>query len=294
MRHLPHLLLASLLALPVCAAEAPRTMGELLAASAATDWREIDPANTLQLELDSGVVLIELAPAFAPRHVANIKALARSGWYDGLDIVRVQDNFVAQWGDPESTRPIQSGVRTLPAEFTVPVDPTAPFTRLPDVDGYAPITGFASGLPAARDAPSKHTWLTHCYGMLGVGRDNAADSGGGSELYVVIGHAPRQLDRNTTVVGRVVSGIERLSALPRGTGAMGFYAEGEPRVPIRRLRVVSDLAPADRIRLEALRTDTPLFQELVELRRNRRDEWYLAPAGHIDLCSVPLPVRLSR
>lgn len=292
MRHLHPLLLASLLALPVCAAETPRTMGELLAASAASDWREIDPANTLQLELESGVVLIELAPAFAPRHVANIKALARSGWYDGLEIVRVQDNFVVQWGDPEGKRPIRAGARTLPAEFTAPIDPAVPFTRLPDIDGYAPITGFASGFPAARDARSERTWLAHCYGMLGVGRDNAADSGGGSELYVVIGHAPRQLDRNTTVAGRVVWGIERLSALPRGTGAMGFHAQGEPRVPIRRIALVSDLAPADRIRLEALRTDTPLFRELIELRRNRRDEWYRVPAGHIDLCSVPLPVRL--
>lgn len=294
MRCLPHLLFASLLALPVCAAESPRTMGELLAASAVSDWREIDPANTLQLELDSGVVLIELAPAFAPHHVANIKALARGGWYDGLDIVRVQDNFVAQWGDPEGKRPIRDTARTLPAEFTVPVVADAGFTRLADIDGYAPITGFASGFPAARDAESKRTWLTHCYGMLGVGRDNAADSGGGSELYVVIGHAPRQLDRNTTVVGRVVWGIEHLSALPRGTGAMGFYAEGEPRVPIRRLSLVADLEPAHRLHLEALRTDTPLFQELIELRRNRRDEWYQVPAGHIDLCSVPLPVRLRR
>ena len=77
----------------------PRTTQELLDASSATDWRRPDPANTLYMELEGGRVVIELAPDFAPRHVANIRTLAKQGFWDGLTIYRSQDNFVVQFGD---------------------------------------------------------------------------------------------------------------------------------------------------------------------------------------------------
>ncbi|MGE0581901.1 MAG: peptidylprolyl isomerase [Steroidobacteraceae bacterium] len=274
----------------VASAAPPRSLGELLAGSAPGDWRAPDPENTLYMEIDSGRVIIELAPGFAPHHVAAIRALVRSHYYDGQAIGRVQDNFVVQWGDP-----VAKGVKvpTLSAEFTRPVTAALPFTVLPDHDGYAPVVGFTHGLPAARDAAGRTTWLAHCYGTLGVGRDMGADSGSGAELYVAIGHAPRQLDRNATVAGRVVYGMERLAALPRGTGPMGFYEKPAEGTTIRSLRVAADVPAADRTPLEVLRTDTPLFQQLVELRRNRTDDWYKTTAGYIDLCSVPLPVRVG-
>jgi peptidylprolyl isomerase len=109
--------------------------------------------------------------------------------------------------------------------------------------------------------------------MVGAGRDNATDSGGGTELYAVIGHAPRHLDRNVTLLGRVVQGMELLSALPRGPGAMGFYEKPEQRVPIKTVRVAADVPESERSALEILRTDTATFQELIESRRNRREEW---------------------
>jgi peptidylprolyl isomerase len=127
--------------------------------------------------------------------------------------------------------------------------------------------------------------------MVGAGRENDADSGGGPELYAVIGHAPRHLDKNVTLFGRVVQGIERLSTLPRGTAALGFYETAGERAPIRRVRVAADVAAADQVALELIRTDTDTFAALVESRRNRRDEWFKATAGHIELCNVPLPVR---
>ena len=127
--------------------------------------------------------------------------------------------------------------------------------------------------------------------MVGAGRDNDADSGGGPELYAVIGHAPRHLDRNVTLLGRVVSGIERLSTLPRGTLALGFYEKPEQRVPIRAVRLAADVPLKDRAALEVIRTDTETFRALVESRRNRRDDWTKVPAGHVELCNVPLPVR---
>ena len=274
-----------------------KTMAEVLEASTPEDWRQPDPERTLYLELASGRVVIELAPDFAPQHVANILKLARGGYYDGLAILRVQDNFVVQWGDPDAAeegarKPLPKGAKlTLAAEFTRPDSQDLEFTVLPDADGYAPQTGFAGGFPAARDPASARAWMTHCYGTLGAGRDNEVNSGGGTELYVVSGHAPRQLDRNITVAGRVLQGMELLSSLPRGTAALGFYEKAGQRVPIQRVRVAADVPAAERTALEVLRTDTATFGALVEARRNRRDSWYKQPAGHIDVCSVPLPVR---
>jgi len=156
---------------------------------------------------------------------------------------------------------------------------------------YAREVGFSAGFPVARDKRSGKTWLVHCYGMVGAGRDAPADSGGGTELYVVIGQAPRQLDRNVTLLGRVVQGMEWLSALPRGTGALGFYDKPEQRVPIQTIRIAADVPEAERSPLEIMRTDTRAFQELIESRRNRREDWFHAQAGHIEICNVPIPVR---
>lgn len=268
----------------------PLTMADVLAAAKPSDWRALDPEATLYLELASGRVVIELAPAFAPRHVANIRQLARGKYYDGLAIVRSQDNYVVQWGDPEGTRSVGAAAKTLPAEFSRPLAGLA-FTKLPDGDVYAPEVGFVDGFPVARDPARGQAWLAHCYGMVGVGRDESPDSGGGTELYVVNGHAPRHLDLNVTVVGRVVQGMEKLASLPRGTGALGFYERPEERVPIRSMRVAADVPAAERTRLQVLRTDTPTFAALVESRRNRRDSWYVHPAGRVELCNVPLVVR---
>jgi peptidylprolyl isomerase len=284
---------AATVADPAPDATPARTMGEILESASDADWRTPDPDNVLYMELDAGRVVIELAPRFAPAHVANIRALARGGYWDGLSINRSQDNFVVQWGDPaeESARKALGDARAaLPAEFTTAAE-GLPFTTLPDVDGWAPQVGFSGGFPAARDPAAGEAWLAHCYGTLGAGRDMAADSSNGTELYVVTGQSPRQLDRNITTVGRVLQGMELLSVLPRGTGPLGFYEDPGRRTPIRSIRLASTVPATERTDVQVLRTDTPLFTELVEARRNRRDDWYKRPAGHIDLCNVPIPVR---
>jgi len=201
-----------------------------------------------------------------------------------------------QWGDPDAEdatrrRPIRQAKPTLPAEFTAAVSSEQGFWPLPDGDVYAPEVGFADGFPAARDPATGRTWLAHCYAMLGAGRGDDPDSGGGAELYVVNGHAPRHLDRNTTVFGRVVYGMERLSTLPRGAGPLGFYETPEERVPIVSMRVAADVPAGERTALERLRTGTRTFEAFVEARRNRHESWFAEPAGHIGLCNVPLPVR---
>jgi peptidylprolyl isomerase len=275
-----------------------KTMADVLAASKPSDWRTPDPDNTLYLDLAAGRVVIELAPAFAPLHAKNIRTLAHEHYFDGLAILRVQDNFVTQWGDPDSdkpdkAKPLGSASKTVAPEFERAIGNDLSFTPLPDGDVYAPEVGFSNGMPAARDKKSGKAWLAHCYGMIGAGRDTAVDSGPGTELYVVIGHAPRQLDRNIAVVGRVVQGMELLSALPRGTGALGFYEKPEQRLAIKLVRLAADVPEAERTKIEILRTDTQTFADLVESRRNRRDDWYKVPAGKIDLCNVPIPVRAA-
>jgi len=265
-------------------------MTQVLAESKPSDWRPLDAEKTLYLDLAAGRVIIELAPEFAPRHVANIIALVREGYFDGLAILRVQDNYVAQWGDPDGKRELRAAKKTLAAEFDRPA-PGAAFTALPDADTYAAQVGFSNGFAAARDSAQGTAWLAHCYGAVGAGRDNDANSGGGTELYAVIGHSPRHLDRNVTLVGRVVKGIELLSVLPRGTGNLGFYEKPEQRVPIRSVRIAADVPATERTPLEVLRTDTPTFAALVESRRNRTDEWFKYRAGRVEVCNVPVPVR---
>jgi len=285
-------------ATPVDAAKPlPATTAELIHSAKPSDWRRLDPANTLYLELDRGRVVIELAAAFAPLHVANLKTLVKAHYFDGLAILRVQDNYVVQWGDPAAgdagtARSLGLAKAKLPPEFSIAYNADLPFSRLPDGDVYAEQVGFSNGFPAARSVSETQTWLTHCYGALGVGRDNAPDSGSGAELYVVIGHAPRHLDRNVTVLGRVWWGMELLSGLPRGSGPMGFYEQASQRPGIRRLWLASELPPAERTLIEVMHTDGARWQALVESRRNRRESWFARPAGHVDLCNIPIPVRV--
>ncbi|GGY54412.1 peptidylprolyl isomerase [Pseudoduganella albidiflava] len=291
----PLYLLASLAATPLAAAELPpkASVADVIKASASAEWRPLDPASTLYLELPAGRVVIELAPVFAPRHADNIRALVRDGYFDGLAILRAQDNFVVQWGDPDEAnpRPLKTARAKLDGEFTVPLKNVREFTRLPDRDGYAPQVGHSNGFPSARDPKSGQAWLAHCYGMVGVGRDVGADSGNGSALYAVIGQAPRQLDRNITVVGRVVDGMPLLSVMPRGPGAMGFYEDPAQRVPIRSVKLAADVPEAQRSKLEVMRTDSASFKAVAEAARNRGGPWTKVAAGHVDLCNVPIPVR---
>ena len=272
------------------------TMGDIIAASKPSEWRALDPENLLVMQTAHGKMVIELASAFAPEHVKNLKAFAREGYFDGLAITRSQDNFVVQWGDPNAEdpakrKPIKTARSTLPPEFESAISSISDFTKLPDFDGYAPEVGFSNGFPVGRDPAAGLVWPAHCYGAVGAGRDIAVESGSGAELYAVTGHAPRQLDRNISIVGPIVSGIEGLSVSARGPAPMGFYDKAELRTPITSVKLASDLAANERPALEALRTDSASFTALIEARRNRKDDWYKRPASYIDLCSVPLPVR---
>ncbi len=267
------------------------TIAEVEAAAPAKAWRAIAPDNLLLVETARGTLTIELAPTFAPAHVAAIRALVRAGAFAGGAVTRVQDNYVVQWATKAAVAAVagppgpQHAAAVLPAEYERMAD--MPFTSLPFRDAYAAEVGFSDGWPVAREA--RRMWLVHCYGMVGAGRDDPPSTGDGSELYAVIGHAPRHLDRNMAVVGRVVDGLPAVAALPRGTATLGFYATAADRLPITGARLAADVAGGPR--WEVLRTDSPTFAALIAARADRREPFFVRPAGGVDLCNVKVPVR---
>lgn len=260
--------------------------------STAADWRPIDPENLLIMELgNGGRVAIELATDFAPTHVANVKALARGGWWNPSSVYRVQENYVVQWGLNESDKPLPRGVvKAPPAEYERALAGLN-IRPLGFPDSYAPMVGHANGWPVGYDPERGQAWLAHCYGAVGVGRDAAPDTGTGGELYAVIGHAPRHLDLNIALVGRVVEGLERLTAHPRGTEALGFIKDAKNHIPIRRMVLAADLPAAARPAYEVMRTESQAFSAYVTGRANRGGTFFIRPAGGVDLCNTPVPTR---
>jgi peptidylprolyl isomerase len=333
----PLISLAALLALAVPAQaqdEAPPpSPGEIVAQAPAGEWVAIASEDLLVMTLAPAAdgstrrVVIQLMPApFSQGWVENMRTLARAGWYDGITVNRVQDNYVVQWGDPNydnpeaegEAKPLPEGLRTMSVGDYVDSARAAESDEDAIVlwhpkpalsDSYADNASFDEGWPIGIEIAEKgkvlRRWPVHCYGMVGVGRGYSPDTGSGAELYTVIGHAPRHLDRNIALVGRIVEGMEHLSSLPRGSGALGFYTaeEADKRTPILSVRVASDLPEGDpassseavgqqaRPAFEYLSTESEAFARYADARANRRDPFFIHPAGGADICNIPVPVR---
>ncbi|WEK46406.1 MAG: peptidylprolyl isomerase [Candidatus Andeanibacterium colombiense] len=323
------LLAAAALAVPALAEDAPVTPNSVIAAAPASDWVAINPVDLLVMDLAPDRdghprrVVIQLMPApFSQGWVANIRTLAAAHWWDGTSINRVQDNYVVQWGDVTEKKPLPDGLKAVPESEYGATDPSIPdFGSLTDffarghtrkgeaipwqrIDAYTSEVGFAHGWPIGMKG--NKFWPAHCYGMVGVGRNVSPDTGTGAELYTVIGQAPRQLDRNIALVGRIVEGMENLSSLPRGHGDLGFYAddEADKRVPILSVRLGNDLASSSEAvgqqgnaklpRFEYLSTESKSFAAYAYSRANRKDDFYIQPAGGVDICNVPVPIRHAK
>ena len=255
------------------------------------DWTPVPDDELLVFTLANGhLVTVRLAPAYAPVHVANIRRLVAARWWDqGASVYRVQDNYVAQWGDATEKKPLPPGiVENPPAEYTRAG--SSAVVRLGRRDPYAEWAGYSrDGWPVAGNGAVE--WLPHCYGMVGVARDLAPSTGSGAELYTVIGHSPRALDRNIAIVGRVVDGIEWLSSLPRGTGDLGFYVSPGERTAIVSARLASDMPAGARPRFEYRATGTPRFAAWITSRENRTPPFFTVPAGGADICAAMPPIR---
>jgi peptidylprolyl isomerase len=297
------------LAVPAAAQEAePPTPASIVVAAPSSDWQPIDPADLLVMTLapDAGgnprqVVIQLMPPPFSQGWVGNVRTLAKAHWWDGTSVYRVVDNWVAQWGDGEDdeakTRPLPEGLRVVPeSEYTTEVEGGDPLSYLKLADPYAQFAIFWQGWPVGVHYPTVHSmdftgWPTHCYATVGVARDLSPDTGTGAELYAVIGHAPRQLDRNIAVVGRVIEGIEHLSTLPRGKGEAGVYDDPTLRVPIISVRLGSEVPEFPQPRFEYLASESDSFSRYVAVRANRSDAFYKVSAGGVDVCNVQVPIR---
>lgn len=254
----------------------------------AEDWHAIPDDELLVMTLSGDRrIVIRLAPRYAPAHIDNIRKLATQRWWDGESVYRVQDNYVVQWGNPDD-KPQPGIVARPPAEYER--EGWDGVTVLSRRDPYAARAGYsADGWPLASDG--RTSWMPHCYGMVGVARGLAPETGSGSDLYTVIGHAPRHLDRNIALVGRIVEGIEHLTVLPRGTGNLGFYEDAAQRVRIDSVRLASDIATGERPRFQYRATDNPRFTAWVKTRENREPPFFTVPAGGADICNALPPVR---
>jgi len=303
-------LLSLLIAQAAAAQSAPRTSpspqspGEIVAAAPAAAWVEIAADDLLVMDLapdpDANrrrIVIQLIGEPFARPWVANVRRLAAAHWWDGTSVNRVQDNYVAQWGDATEKKPLPSQLTAATeSDYTtgraaLRAGELTPGPR----DVYAPATFFYRGWPIGADGQgSGATWPVHCYATVGVGRDVSPSTGTGAELYAVIGHAPRHLDRNIAIVGRVVEGIEHLSSLPRGSVGLGFYERAEQRVPIVQVRLASALPAAERPAFAYLSNRSDSWARYAAARANRQDSFFIRPAGAADICNLPVPVRRVR
>ncbi len=294
---------------------------DIVAAAPASDWVAIAASDLLVMDLASGkrVVIHLMPPPFSQGWVGNIRKLAAAQFWDGTSINRVQDNYVVQWGDANAedkakAKALPPGLAVVPQSqyknsatyVAVGRDRKGRLAEviwLSSIERFDPYarhfangkyieagTGFLNGWPFAYRKEDQ--WPVHCYGMVGVGRGMPPDTGTGAELYTVIGHAPRHLDRNIALVGRVISGIEHLSSLPRGTGPLGFYEKPEERVGITSIRIGTEVK--DLPRFEYMSTESVSFATYADARANRRDPFFIMPTGGADICNIPVPVRVAK
>lgn len=271
------------------ALEGKKSSADILAAARDSDWRALDPENTLYIELDRGRVVVMLSPHLARNHVRHVKALAREGFYDGLSFYRVIEGFVAQGGDPFEARKTKTSEKVMKAEFEEAPPKGFSFKPLPDSDGYAPQIGFADSLPVGADAELTSVWGLHCAGAFAFARDEARDTAS-TEFYVTL-QPQRYLDRNLSVAGRVVSGMEHLQALRRVSPPE--KPEDDIGEAIKSIRVAADVPQAERTPLEILRTDTDTFIAFAEARRNRPEAFFYFRPDHLDPCQLSIPTRIK-
>ena len=258
----------------------------------ADEWRDVDPENLVVMDLNQGRVLIELAPQFAPHHADRFRALVRSRFYDGKSFYRVIDGFVAQGGIGEGDDKKLPEWPSLKAEFDRNIGIDVEFTPLGSPDLFADKVGHVDGFPTGQSKKDKRMWLLHCPGAVAMARDNDPDTGG-TEFYVPIGQAPRRLDRNLTVFGRVLEGMQYIQKLNRGDAKVdsGVIQDASKRDPIVHVQMAADILEAERPRIQVMDTTSKAFADFKAQRRNPAPDFYRRVYPNLDICAFNAPVR---
>lgn len=261
----------------------------------AEEWRDVDPENLVVMDVSYGRVLIELAPQFAPHHAERFRTLVRSKFYDGQSFYRVIDGFVAQGGIGEGDDKKLPEWPALKAEFDRNIGIDVEFTPLGSPDLFADKVGHVDGFPTGQSRKDKRMWLLHCPGAVAMARDNDPDTGG-TEFYVPIGQAPRRLDRNLTVFGRVLDGMQYLQKLNRGDPKVdsGVIQDASKRDPIVKVQMATDMLEADRPRVQVMDTTSKAFADYKAQRRNPAPDFYKRVSPNLDICAFNAPVRLGK
>jgi peptidylprolyl isomerase len=257
-------------------------------------WRQVDPDNLVFVELTEGRVVVELNPMFAPATVKQFRKLVRDKFYEGLAFYRVIDGFVAQGGDGSDLGQM-SAVPLIDAEFEREWSEDLPYVPVQENDLFAPETGFIQGFAVGRDPKSGSVWLTHCPGVVAMARNEAADSSR-TDFYIVIGQAPRYLDRNMNVFGRVIDGMEVVQRIARGdAGNNGLFSDETATTRIRHMMLASDISEEERPAAYVPDTDSKGFAALLEGRRNRTQAFFHhKPPEVLDVCQVPMAGRMTK
>lgn len=252
-------------------------------------WRELDQNNLVYMTTGDGLVVIELNTVFAPKTVSQFKSLVKNDFYRGLSFYRVIEGFVAQGGD-ERDIDLPNSQPNLPGEFEIERSDDLPWTPVQTGDLYAPETGFSEGFAAARNPDN--TWLTHCPGVIAMARNTEPDTGS-TDFYIVIGQAPRYLDRNLTIFGRVVLGMDVVQRIRRGPALEnGIIARDEDRSRISAMKLGAELDKAEQQRIYVMDTSSKGFSDYLDARRKRNDAFFhKKPPPVLDVCQVPVTSR---
>ena len=278
------LCLGVVLAAPITAKETSqkRSAGEIIKTASSSEWRKVSAENVIKLTLPTGAAYIELNDKLAPIHANNMRQLAKEGFYQGLSMYRFVEGFVAQGGDASESKPVKNARKGLPAEFYLRTEAPLAITELKGPDGYAAKAGFLNGFAVAQNQGQTETWQVHCPGIFAMARGNDINSGG-TEFYVTIGNSQRYLDRNITVFGRVLEGMEHFNLLQRKA------TEGQPFNPITDMQVLADIKDTDNSEFRVMKTDSNAFKDLIEARKNRVEAWFVESPDYIDVCAMPIP-----
>ena len=215
-------------------------------------------------------------------------------FYDGLSFYRVIDGFVAQGGDGSDLGKL-SLVPLIDAEFEREISDEIEFTRVQKNDLFAPETGFVDGFATARDVSENRIWLTHCPGVVAMARNDGKDSSR-TDFYFVIGQAPRYLDRNMNIFGRVIHGMDVVQKIKRGLATENGIIQDETESSrIRGMQLASEIPENERLSAFVIDTNSKNFEKTLKTRRNRKQAFFHnRPPKVLDVCQVPMTGRVTK